>query len=111
MKRVIILVVVLWTACLCGAHAAEVDLTWDANPEPDIAGYRVYQSIDMGANWTMVADTNATTVNLSDIPDTGLILFRVSAYDNQDESIRHNAGAWFNNDWIPISTPKSSGIE
>ena len=91
--------------------AAEIDLSWDANPEQDVVGYKVYQSIDGGTNWTLAVDTDATTVFLPDIPDSGLVLFRVSAYDNQDESIRYNAGAWFNNDWKPLSSPRSSGIK
>lgn len=91
--------------------AAEVTLSWDANPEPDIAGYKVYQSTDLGANWTEVADTNATSISLFSVPDSGLVLFRVSARDAQDETVRYNAGAWHNGDWLPPGSPKGSGIE
>ena len=112
MKRLITIAII--SLCVLAlsnfSAAADVELSWDPNPELDIAGYKVYQSLDVGQNWAVVADTNATNISLHGISDTGLILFRVSAYDNQDESIRHNAGAWFNNDWVLISNPKSSGI-
>lgn len=106
------IVVCLCVLALVGfSRAAEITVGWDANPESDVVGYRVYQSTDIGLSWTLVADVNATTTTLSNVPDSGLILFRVSAYDGQSEAIRYDAGAWFNSDWQPLSSPKSSGIE
>ena len=39
------------------SSAASVELSWDANSEPDIAGYRVYRSADGGA-FTKIADVS-----------------------------------------------------
>src|SRR5262249_24905965 len=37
--------------------AASVELSWDADDEPDLAGYRVYRSVDGGA-FVKIADVN-----------------------------------------------------
>jgi fibronectin type 3 domain-containing protein len=39
------------------ASANSVELSWDANTEPDLAGYRVYRSVDGGA-FEKIADVN-----------------------------------------------------
>lgn len=51
MKRLIILVALVFSflVLLCSAgraHARDITLQWEANPETDIAGYDVYYKID-----------------------------------------------------------------
>ena len=58
----------LLTICLLAlaftAHAADVTLTWDANTESDLAGYRVYQGNggDLGT-FTRVQEIAAPTTS------------------------------------------------
>jgi len=40
-----------------GASTASIELSWDANAEPDLAGYRVYRSTNGGA-FEKIADVN-----------------------------------------------------
>lgn len=77
----------LLTICLLAlaftAHAADVTLTWDANTESDLAGYRVYQgSGSVPATFTKVQEiaaptTSATVKGL----DSSAHSFAVTAYN------------------------------
>ena len=77
----------LLTICLLAlaftAHAADVTLTWDANTETDLAGYRVYQgSGSAPATFTRVQEiaaptTSATVKGL----DSSAHSFAVTAYN------------------------------
>jgi len=44
MVKATLISIVLIVAWACIAMAAEVTFTWDANTEPDLAGYQLYQS-------------------------------------------------------------------
>ena len=92
------------------AHSADVNLSWDASA--GATGYKVYMSTDQGLTWGGVQDVgNVIVYTYLAIPNTGLILFRVSAYNAQDENIRTDAGAWYNGDWVPPVVPSGIGIE
>ena len=77
----------LLTICLLAlaftAHAADVTLTWDANTETDLAGYRVYQGNggDLGT-FTRVQDIVAptTSVTVKGL-DSSAHSFAVTAYN------------------------------
>src|SRR5262245_42225909 len=51
------------------ARGGQVSLAWDANPEPNVAGYRLYYGTSPG-NYTSFLDvgtaTTATVTNLTD---------------------------------------------
>ena len=77
--------VLLLTICLLAlafsAHAADVTLTWDANTESDLAGYRVYQG--SGSNpttFTRVQQVAATTATIKGLDNTSHS-FAVTAYN------------------------------
>ncbi len=82
-------------------HAQEITLQWDANTEPDLAGYKLYyKASDTGGapyNGTgiifdgQVVDSpidvgNVTEVTV-DVPDGQKIFFAVTAYDNEVPSL------------------------
>ena len=75
----------LLTICLLAlaftAHAADVTLTWDANTETDLAGYRVYQGNggDLGT-FTRVQQVAATTATIKGLDNTSHS-FAVTAYN------------------------------
>ncbi len=58
------ILLLLW--CLAYmAPAAEVKLAWDANPEPDIAGYEVHYGTEKGA-YSSIASVGVVTEASSD---------------------------------------------
>jgi len=91
-------------------YAADVTLQWDANTEPDLAGYKIYYDTDSGEPYTPDVEDYADqgpspiTVPIGDLADpenpvytlTGLdddkaYFFVVTAYDTQDlESVYSN---------------------
>ena len=62
------------------AIAGEATLSWNANSEPDLAGYKVYYGTSSGQYGTPIDVGNQTTHSLSGIP-VGEYFFAVSAYD------------------------------
>ena len=65
-----------------GDHA--VYLSWLANTERDVAGYRIYQApCASGADcpYTRVGSTTATTLTLSGLPNSVTAFYAVAAYD------------------------------
>ena len=98
------------------AHAGEIHLQWDANPEPDIQCYRIYMGTQVDLNtwtWEQIGEVQApATEFVYDIPDMMLRLFRVSACDQAgQESIRYDAGAFNCLGWVPPGEPSGTGIE
>ena len=92
------------------APGADVVHKWDTTINAD--GYRLYQSVDNGVTWVQVGlDTTETTMVALGVPDSGLVLFRVSAFNAVDETIREWSGSWYNGDWKPINSPGGAGIE
>jgi len=109
MKQLLLTILFLFvTATTC--MAADVKLNWD--PSTGATGYKVYMSTDKGTTWTTGTDVgNVTTYTYMNVPDTGLVMFRVSAYNTQSESIRFEAGVWYCKDWMPPKDPTGIGVE
>lgn len=80
--RALLLTICLLVLSVC-ANAADVTLTWDANTESDLAGYRVYQGI--GSNlvtFTLVQEVAAPTTSATIRGlDTTSHSFAVTAYN------------------------------
>lgn len=90
--------------------AANVTLSWDA--VTGASGYKLYASVDQGATWGAGQDVGLVTeYTLTGQPDSGLVLYRVSAYSASGETIRTWSGAWFNADWKPPESPGGAGIQ
>lgn len=106
------LMIVLGILCIASsfAYAADVGHKWDAVDGAD--GYRLYQSVDNGVTWVQTgSDVTTTTMTAIGVPDTGLVLFRVSAFNASGETIREWSGSWYNGDWKPLDSPSGNGIE
>ena len=112
--------ILVWIACIAallwlllkasGVLAADVNLSWDVAAGADT--YTVYQSTDNGATWTAAASGVMTTsTTIAGVPDSGLVLFRVSAVNSVAEAIKLNSGAWYNGDWLPPVDPGGLGIQ
>lgn len=91
-KRILLSVIVFFCA-LTSSHAMEVTLEWDANTEPDLAGYRVYYKTGSsgppydGAGATEDGSPidigNDTTYTVHGLNDSITYFFVVTAYDTE----------------------------
>jgi hypothetical protein len=61
-------------------HAQSVTLAWDANTEPDIAGYRLYFGTTPGAYPNVIDVHNVTTYQLTGLDVSQNFYFAVQAY-------------------------------
>lgn len=98
------------------AQAAEVGLAWDANKEPDLAGYRIYQGNESG-KYVKVAEVikSSTSVKIDVLPEDGRkVFFAATAIDvDGNESGYSNEVSWKVPDSVAPSAPKNFrlGIE
>lgn len=69
-------------ALLASASAADVRLRWNPNPEPDIAGYRVYHGTTSGAWITTVDVGNVTEATVEGVPDDRPTYLAITAYND-----------------------------
>ena len=108
MKKVLLALLILTVAT--PAISADVVLSWNASAPA--TGYKLYQSVDQGATWDAGTDVgNVTNHLILNVPDSGLVLFRVGAYNTFGESIRTWSGAWYNGDWQLPASVGGTGIE
>lgn len=92
------------------AIGADVPLQWDVSV--GATGYMIFTSVDGGVTWDSGVDVgNVTTHVIGSVPDNGLILFRVGAYNSQGEAVQYKAGAWYNGSWKPPINPTGLGIQ
>ena len=90
--------------------AADVILQWD--PVADATGYKLYQSVDLGVIWDVGVDVaNVTTFVAQGVPDTGIVMFRVSAYNANGEAVRYSAGVFYCGDCNPPVSPSGLGMQ
>lgn len=77
-----LLMILLWM--VAPATAADVVLNWNANPESDLAGYKIYQSTISGQYGSPVATlgkVTTTTLVLPQLTVDAAYFFVITAYD------------------------------
>jgi hypothetical protein len=67
--------------CLSTAEAAYLDLAWELNPEPDLAGYRVYYGTSSGEYINFVDMGLTTTCRLDNLLEDVTFYIALKAYD------------------------------
>jgi hypothetical protein len=78
----LVVIAVLFKVVIC--QSADVPLAWDANTEPDLAGYKIHYGT-ASENYTVTIDVN----NVTEYTVTGLnegttYYFAATAYDTED---------------------------
>jgi len=108
MKKVLLAMVAFFF--MCGmAMAVDVNLKWAA--APNSTGYKIYKSLDNGATWDAGIDVGLVTEHIYlGVEETGLVLFRVGAYNAAGEAISYWSGAFYNYLWMPPLTARGLGV-
>src|SRR5258705_9291259 len=94
----------LFTAVVAlNLRAANVTLAWDANPEPDVAGYELYYGTATGtyAQVVAVAGRNTASVTVTNLV-LGTYFFAVTAVSSNGlSSLFSNEVSWTNRPAAP----------
>ncbi len=61
--------------------ASDVTLAWDANTEPDHAGYKLYYGTSSGIYTAQIDTGNVTTFTVPDLNNNPTYYFAATAYD------------------------------
>jgi len=88
MKKIIILAILLMATPVM---ADDVTFQWDANTEPDLAGYHLYQGTVSGGPYTRLTNPGdigptVTTYTLPNVAD-GVWFYVLTAYDSETPSL------------------------
>ena len=83
MKKLFILLMLLLVPAF--AFAGDMTFAWDANTEPDLAGYKVHWGLSSVIPFTDEIDVgNVLTYQLTDLVEGTTYFFAVTAYDTDD---------------------------
>ncbi len=75
------LVILFCGLSLSAAYAASIDLEWDPNTEPEVAGYKIYWGTSAG-NYPFSKDVGKnTTCTISGLDEGKIYYFAATAYD------------------------------
>jgi hypothetical protein len=99
------------TGLQVAVNGSSFNLSWNANQEADIAGYRVYYDVDGGYPYEGTGATqgasgidvgNVTSYSLSGLPANTNIYFTVLAYDNSGDE-------WAGESWYALEQIQAIG--
>lgn len=91
------------------AFAASAVGTWDANTEPDLAGYKIYYGTSSGVYGTPIDVGNVTTYKVEALADSTNYCFALTAYDNSgNESDKGSEVCVTTGDFTPPDAPQNA---
>lgn len=105
-KTFITLGLLLFTSSV---FAHDMNLSW--NSQPDATGYSIRHSLDGGLTWGPETDVGLVTSITYTVPDTGLVLVQVAAYNTNGITWRLDSGLFYNGDWRIPDKPTNMGVE
>lgn len=82
-------------------YSAQVTITWDANTEPDLAGYNIYYGTASRTYQTNVDVGNNTTVTIPNLQDDVIYYFAVTAYNRSGEESEYSNEATYIPNFLP----------
>jgi hypothetical protein len=81
LSGLLLLLLAILSLLVPAAHAGQVTVAWDPNPEPEVAGYKIYYGTTAG-NYTSSLDAgSATSILISGLQDGATYFFSAVAYD------------------------------
>jgi hypothetical protein len=91
MKKLIAILAILFCASAAQALTVKLVFEWDANDEPDLAGYRLYTSTTSGqytrGQYLLSTDQVTTCEDIIDIEPGEVVYYVLTAFDlDGDES-------------------------
>jgi hypothetical protein len=106
LKRSLILAILvsfaLYSVAVVNANAGQVTLQWNANTEPDLAGYRVHYGTSSRSYQYSTDVKNSTSCNISGLNSGTTYYFAVTAYDTHQNESRYS-------DEVDYYVPADSG--
>jgi hypothetical protein len=78
----LILLFIILSMLVPSAHAADVTVAWDPNPEPDVVGYKIYYGTSPGSYTASVNAGNITSLAISGLQAGLTYYFAAVAYDS-----------------------------
>jgi fibronectin type 3 domain-containing protein len=63
------------------SYADDANASWDANTEPDLAGYKIHYGTESGTYTTTLDVGDSTTVTIDSLQANTTYYFAVTAYD------------------------------
>ena len=110
MKKLFLCVLAaLILAFAVNGFAADVTLKWEAAPLA--TGYNLYYSTDLGITWSSPIDAgNVLEYEITGVPDIGVVLFRVGAYNSYAETLISWQGGWYCGEWMPPGQALNLGV-
>jgi hypothetical protein len=81
LSGLLVLLLAVLSLLVRAAHAGEVTVAWDSNPEPEVAGYKIYYGTHSGSYTSSVDAGNTTNILLSGLQDGATYFFAAVAYD------------------------------
>jgi hypothetical protein len=112
MKKIIILAVAIAIFSIAVVHAAQYNITfsWDKNSEPDLSGYKLYQSEASGTYINDPVADIAKDANIYTLPlvinNTNMQYFVLTAYDNYGNESGYSNEVVF----VPDNTPPGAPV-
>lgn len=94
MKKSIVAFLAVFLIAVTTLNAARIKVSWQPNPEADIAGYRVHYGA-ASREYTTTVDAGNVTNLIMVVPDGQTLFFAITAYNtSQLESDYSNELAW-----------------
>ena len=115
-----LVVMTLWGVfSATGARGGQVALAWNANPEPDIAGYRVYFGTNSARYTTVINAGKVTNAVISNLQPDATYYFALTAYNSAalESEFSNEAVAQLSGNQPPtldaianVAAPEDSGV-
>ena len=81
LSGLLLLLLAILSLLVPAAHAGQVTVAWDANPEPEVAGYKIYYGTRSGSYTASLDAGGATSILISGLQDGATYFFSAVAYD------------------------------
>lgn len=108
MKKLFLTILIV-LSCVGMAHSADMSVTlqWQANTEPDLAGYRAfYRLADQGYNYAIPAwEGTVTTCQITGLDDTKTYYFVLRAFDAEGYESGNSNEVYIINGAVPDGLP------